>query len=180
MMRQVILALTLAMSFAVALGNSREDVIRVSTGSAFGGSLSFEITGSNLVMVRRASVPKGNGVIVFEIVETRNVALDDKTLEALWREIERLGVWQWHRRYDPADLGSEVFDGTSWHVQIRRGDRECLSNGYSVYPALKPLGEPQFEAFDPKLAGPKPTALSELLAMFNKLSSAPNHIQKPM
>ena len=57
--------------------------------------------------------------------------------ERFWSTVDRLGVWNWKRRYrGPGD----VIDGLAWSVGLRYRDKEVNSRGYIQKP-------PRFDEF---------------------------------
>jgi len=52
------------------------------------------------------------------------------------REIDRLDVLYWKRKYDPMDVGSLVSDGTIWALSLTMGKVSVKSRGDNAYPTI--------------------------------------------
>ena len=70
-----------------------------------------------------------------------------------WDRLDELGFWSWGGAYQASEL---ILDGTSWSVEIAKGQRIVEAHGSNAYPPTDPesgssdeCGEPgsQFDEF---------------------------------
>jgi hypothetical protein len=55
---------------------------------------------------------------------------------AFWEEAERLRLSKWRKRYDPSDIGIQVFDGGAWSFRAQIGRTRIDTYGDNAGPAL--------------------------------------------
>lgn len=60
-------------------------------------------------------------------------------------EMDRIRIWQWKHRYDPSDLGTNVYDGGGWHFLMQYGERTIDTSGENAGPKL---GHPKATSLD--------------------------------
>jgi len=51
-----------------------------------------------------------------------------------WKEMEKLQVWSWKKRYDPSDIGAQVYDGGGWHLIISYQGKMIDTRGENAGP----------------------------------------------
>lgn len=49
--------------------------------------------------------------------------------QAFWREVERLGVWEWLPEYT-----NDTLDGEQWTLELEFGGRRLATGGSNAYP----------------------------------------------
>lgn len=59
------------------------------------------------------------------------VAPSDKEWRSFWRELDRVGAWDWSAVYSPEEIAT---DGYGWEISIARGGRILESRGYEAFP----------------------------------------------
>jgi hypothetical protein len=59
---------------------------------------------------------------------------------AFWENADHLKIWSWKKRYNPADIGSTVYDGGACSFELRYRGKHMSSLGVNAGP--KP-GDPQ-------------------------------------
>jgi len=73
-----------------------------------------------------------------------------------WRTMDRIGVWEWAKRYDPGERfepDSVIRDGTHWSLTLGDGGRQVESCGDNAGPDAGDLDEgPVFSCFCAALA----------------------------
>jgi hypothetical protein len=117
--------------------------LRVVDGGAFSSFFYYTIADSR-ILFERFDPPEG-GVGRSTLAVRKEVKLTPGDAAELWRKIGALGIDRWKERYEPKDLGVEVFDGTDWQIFLRVDAKEKHSSGFNVYPATSPLGAPILE-----------------------------------
>ena len=61
----------------------------------------------------------------------RRIRPNDHQWVEFWRELDRIGVWDWGPFYQPEEFGT---DGFGWHISIAKAGRTAQSRGYLAFP----------------------------------------------
>jgi hypothetical protein len=115
-------------------------------GSPWTTEVQYTLADDHLLVQERG--PRGRksasaGTNYIETQRIRCIILAPDAAKAVWGELERLRITEWNEKYSPADLNTQISDGTRWGVFLRVGHAEKRSVGNNVYPSLSPLGMPQ-------------------------------------
>jgi hypothetical protein len=97
-------------------------------------------------LVRREYVAKYSGQSYRHVLAKTEYAVPTEAQwREFWREMERIRVWEWKNRYDPSDIGEEVYDGGGWHLKLAYRGRAVDTAGENSGP--KP-GNPKATTLD--------------------------------
>ena len=67
--------------------------------------------------------------------ETEMVEIPAERWERFWREIDRIGVWKWKKKY-----ARQAQHGVSWELEIANEDRTLKTGGRNAYPETEEPG----------------------------------------
>jgi hypothetical protein len=51
-----------------------------------------------------------------------------------WEEMNRIRVWSWKEKYDPGDIGENVYDGGGWHLIVAYRGKAIDTKGGNAGP----------------------------------------------
>ena len=105
----------------------------ISSGNTFGGYC-IQWNGKKLVYQRF----NGN-----KSVQRRSVSPRPEQWLGFWRDVERIGVWQWKKSYKFDERSGTISDPPQWKLHIIHGERELDSEGEGAFPKDK-----SFQAFE--------------------------------
>ena len=118
-------------------GSSR--TLELNDGGAFGDQERFLLSQSELVAeTYRYSKEKASYVLK----EQNRIALDPRQSERLWLAVSQASIETWQPRYEPSQLGTQIYDGIQWNVELVDGDQVYRSSGDNTYPSRRPMGAP--------------------------------------
>jgi len=70
--------------------------------------------------------------------ETELIEVPAERWERFWREVEKIGVWKWKKKYS-RKIGE---GGSTWDLELASNDRKLKASGRNAYPeAEHPGGE---------------------------------------
>ena len=90
----------------------------------YGGGFSFQLQKNN------------TGLILENYVESPLVNIEEIKIINFWEKIEKIRVWQWHKKYPYWKQKYEpLLDGCTWELKLRnRNGRAKYCSGYESFP----------------------------------------------
>lgn len=96
--------------------------MRYSPAAIFGGGT--ELIFKNGYLVRKE----------YEPAKTEYFVPTEEQWSDFWKEMKRLRIWEWRRRYHPSDIAETVFDGGGWHLLMAYQGRAVDTSGENAGP----------------------------------------------